>query len=189
MEYERCWETKKESIRRYDKTVETYDRLYQDEQKRKFEAALETIEVPESEYVLDVGCGTGLLIEAVTKWGKQIVGVDSSKGMIERANRKGRGSPACFICADADYLPFTSEVFDLVFSFTVLQNLPYPNKTVEESCRVAKIRSTMILTALKKSFTKQSFYCLFDKNKKRLVLIELLDETDVKDFIAVCKIL
>ena len=54
--------------------------------------------------------------------------------------------------ADADHLPFKEEFFDVVFAFTVLQNMPKPSETLDELKRVAKVGGRVVVTGLKKAF-------------------------------------
>jgi len=86
---------------------------------------------------LDVGCGTGLLMEALKPFGK-VVGVDSSEGMLDVLRRMGRGEA---VCAPSDALPFADGRFDVVFSVAVLHHVAAPDavrKTLTEMVRVAK---------------------------------------------------
>lgn len=69
------------------------------------------------ERILDVGCGTGQLTAEIAKAGADVVGIDSSAAMIERA--RSNFPDLRFEVADATALPFTGE-FDAVFSNAVL---------------------------------------------------------------------
>ena len=60
-----------------------------------------------------------------------------------------------FLCADADNLPFLDRSFDQIFTFTLLQNMPNPSKTLKEICRVANTGSQVIITVTKKVFGKR----------------------------------
>jgi ubiquinone/menaquinone biosynthesis C-methylase UbiE len=78
------------------------------------------------ERVLDFGCGVGRLAPALSEEYGTYVGVDISRGMIERARRLNRGlSNAEFLLSEEEGLPqFEDESFDAVFSFLVLQHFP-----------------------------------------------------------------
>lgn len=181
MEY---WKIKKDCTKHYNTTANIYNYLYGEEQKRKFKAVLEIINKTEEGYILDVGCGTGLFIKEIPDFGGLIVGVDCSRNMIQKAKHE-RKDREVFLCADADNLPFLDRSFDKIFTFTLLQNMPNPSKTLKEICRVANTGSQVIITATKKVFTKTSFFCLIKKEK--LSIVNLLDEEDLKDHIAICK--
>jgi len=66
--------------------AEIYDRLYKTESRSEIEAAkiVETTQ-PDKEFsfFLDVGCGTGCLVDALKRRGYKAVGIDRSKAMIE----------------------------------------------------------------------------------------------------------
>jgi SAM-dependent methyltransferase len=67
---------------------------------------------------LDVGCGTGTLLQALPEEYEK-VGVDVSASMLDRAREKGIEVHQ----ASADSLPFRDESFDLVMCVAVLHHL------------------------------------------------------------------
>ncbi|HRU04789.1 MAG TPA: methyltransferase domain-containing protein [Candidatus Brocadiia bacterium] len=91
---------------------------------------------------LDVGCGTGRLLEAV---GGRGVGVDLSAGMLGVMARHGRGAAAR---ASAAALPFADETFDAVWSVAVLHHLAGPERVaaaVAEMWRVARPGGAVVI--------------------------------------------
>ena len=71
--------------------------------------------------VLDVGCGTGATTLGIARRlgsSSRCVGVDVSGPMIEaaRARAERDGTPATFICADAEDFPFEHGSFDTIVS-------------------------------------------------------------------------
>jgi len=84
--------------------------------------------------VLEVGCGTGLILQRLKRYCRDCVGVDISKGMLSKAKRRG------FACmqADAISLPFRDESFDCVVCFKVLPHIPNIESAIQEIVRVAK---------------------------------------------------
>jgi ubiquinone/menaquinone biosynthesis C-methylase UbiE len=65
--------------------------------------------------VVDVGCGTGLMSRKLAASGRQVLGVDISPAMIERARRKG-GVGIEFAHGDAERLPAKDGGFDAVIN-------------------------------------------------------------------------
>ena len=80
---------------------------------------METCDISEGQYVLDVGCGVGLTACYLARtYGCHVVGVDITLGMIDRANeraaKEGLLDLVEFRVADARDLPFDNAVFEVV---------------------------------------------------------------------------
>jgi malonyl-CoA O-methyltransferase len=74
--------------------------------------------------VLDLGCGTGLALDALCQRypQAQVVGLDFSTNMLMHARRRGtEGQRPLVLCADLDQLPLADHSIDLVFSSASLQ--------------------------------------------------------------------
>ncbi len=84
--------------------------------------------------VLEVGCGTGLILQKVAPLTESAIGVDVSHKMLELAKQKGLRVKR----ASATALGFADGVFDVVYSFKVLPHVPEIRKTMEEIARVTK---------------------------------------------------
>ena len=134
----------KENIRkRYDESAEFYDSRYNKIQEEKYEIMSQYF--PKNwALALDLGCGSGLLSKKLDN----LIGTDISFGMLEIAKEQGEK----VVQAESESLPFKSQVFDVVFSFTVLQSSNDLKKSVEEAKRVLRPNSTLILTYLEKKF-------------------------------------
>lgn len=81
------------------------------------ESIVELLAPQPNERILDLGCGTGDLAKQMTDLRAQVVGVDKSQAMIEKAQQKYPDIP--FQVLDARSLPFHNE-FDAVFSNAAL---------------------------------------------------------------------
>jgi 2-polyprenyl-3-methyl-5-hydroxy-6-metoxy-1,4-benzoquinol methylase len=74
--------------------------------------------------ILDVGCGTGILVEPLGNTTARIVELDSAEQMLLQSRRKSSGRVQVqHVCADAGSLPFRSASFDAILCFNVLPHL------------------------------------------------------------------
>ncbi len=136
-------ERKRELSLLYDLTSAHYDRRYSLLQRAKYRRLLPHL--PREGRVLDVGCGTGLLLKEL---GRRGVGLDLSAGMLRLARRRNPGIP--LVRADAEHLPFKEGVFRAVLSVTVLQNLPHPRRALREMARVVEEGGKVVVSTLRK---------------------------------------
>ena len=84
--------------------------------------------------LLEVGCGTGLVLERLKHDFDDVVGIDLSEGMLERARARG----LCVQQARAEALPFEDESFDMICSFKVLAHVQEMRNAAMEMVRVLK---------------------------------------------------
>ncbi len=179
------WKQKRRHMRHYTRTAHVYNIRYADEQSLKIDVALENLK-PRKGAILDLGCGTGLLLPRIQKTAKDIVGVDVSGGMLKEIPPSAKRSENVhLILADADQTPLRHGYFDAVLAITLLQNMSNPRNTLEEMKRVAKPDSSIIVTGLKKQFTQQSFLKLLEDAELKPRLLKT-DER-VKCHVTICE--
>lgn len=82
---------------------------------------------------LDLGCGTGFVMKCSQKYFKNVIGVDISPKILEKAKKYGRT-----VCADINKLPFANKSFDVVSCFATLHHCYDTRKVFQESHRVLK---------------------------------------------------
>jgi ubiquinone/menaquinone biosynthesis C-methylase UbiE len=157
-----------------------YDIRYRQEQEAKYEAMLGSLNPGPLDVVLDDGCGTGLLLGRLDSC---YVGLDMSMGLLSTARGLSK-EHACshIILADADNLPFRRHVFDIVFAVTLIQNTPYPERTLDEIVYASKVGARVAITALRKAFTVESFSQLL--NSSGLRLEKMISDESLQDLIA-----
>jgi ubiquinone/menaquinone biosynthesis C-methylase UbiE len=173
-------------MRRYDKTAELYEGLYGEEQEVKYKKALETIKIDCNSVILDVGCGSGLFFKHLLG-GQCVVGVDVSRKLLLKAKQRAKKSLNLFIVqADADHLPFQNRFFDLLFSFTVLQNVPNPKKTVKEIQCATKVSGEITISILKKYVSTDLLIKLMEASK--LKVSNFIDDEGLNCYIIKAKI-
>jgi ubiquinone/menaquinone biosynthesis C-methylase UbiE len=169
-------------MQRYDLTAEMYEERYAEEQKTKYKTALKNVDVSGS-LVLDVGCGSGLFFREVASKSEMVVGVDISHKLLLKAKEQAHGfGNVVVLQADADNLPFKDAAFDVIFAFTVLQNMPKPTLTLNELRRVAKIGGWVVVTGLKKAFPLNAFVDVLEGSG--MEIISFVDNEDLKCYVA-----
>ncbi len=180
------WRAKRDTMESYNARANSYDDQYGEEQSEKHRLALDVIGVEEGEVVLDDGCGTGLFIEKIVGPSSLVVGIDISKGMLSVAKRRcGRLRKVFLILCDADFLPLKEKLFDKVFSFTMIQDIPNPRRAISEITRVSKPGSKVIVTALKKAYTRARL--IAQLRFPGLKVIDIPNAEWIRDHIAICE--
>ena len=111
-------EYKELSIREFTKAAEVYDSNHAgiyEMCKDDYPPILAELRKDGFDDLLDVGCGTGPMIELLAAEipGKRYIGLDLTPRMIEVANAKGIDG-ARFVVGDAEDLPFDDASFDAV---------------------------------------------------------------------------
>jgi ubiquinone/menaquinone biosynthesis C-methylase UbiE len=91
--------------------------------------------------VLEVGCGTGLILQRVAATARSAVGVDLSPGMLQAA--RGRGLEV--VEGSATDLPFAEASFDVCYSFKVLAHIPDWDACMREMVRVTRPGGRIII--------------------------------------------
>jgi ubiquinone/menaquinone biosynthesis C-methylase UbiE len=84
--------------------------------------------------VLEVGCGTGLVLERIRAFARTARGVDLSPGMLAHARRRGLDVRE----GSATALPFDDASFDVTCSFKVLAHVPDVERALSEMLRVTR---------------------------------------------------
>jgi ubiquinone/menaquinone biosynthesis C-methylase UbiE len=180
------WKDKRNIMQQYDATSKGYDELHGEEQNAKYQATLKNVNVAGG-VVLDVGCGSGLFFKEVTDKAKLVVGVDFSRNLLLLAKDQAYGLGNVFVVqSDADHLPFVDGLFDGVFAFTVLQNMPQFSVTLDEWRRVTKKNGKAVVTALKKAFSLPAFLDLLDA--AGFEVLSFVDDEALKCYVSAVEI-
>lgn len=103
--------------------------------------------IPESQIILDLGCGTGELIAKILpKAILKVIGVDNSPNMLERARKRFTVSEKVdFRIGDLDHLPLGDGEADCTLMSMALHHLPHPQKSLQETFRVLSPQGTFIM--------------------------------------------
>ncbi|MHA2037330.1 MAG: class I SAM-dependent methyltransferase [Promethearchaeota archaeon] len=181
---------KKEIIEKYNSSADFYDKRYRTIQEAKYDIILESFDLIEK-YVLDIGCGTGLLIEyLLNSYENQVmqrckyIAVDISWKMILKFKKKllklSIKPNVSLVLSDIDNLPFRNNCFSLIFSLTSFQNLPHVLNGIRESLRVSKNEGTFKFSILRKKLELEQ---LKDFLKPYVKYLKVINKEDIEDVI------
>ncbi|MGB3238549.1 MAG: methyltransferase domain-containing protein [Geitlerinemataceae cyanobacterium] len=126
----------------FDGWASTYDRLFPSVfYQALHQRLLEYVDLPESASVLDLGCGTGKLLDRLASHYPQLqgTGLDFSEKMLAIA-RSGIRYPAriTYVQGRVESLPFDVGQFDAVFSTISFLHYPQPQAVLSEISRVLR---------------------------------------------------
>jgi ubiquinone/menaquinone biosynthesis C-methylase UbiE len=132
---------------RYRREAQRYDRRWARYLQGTIEPTLAALGERPAGRVLDVGCGSGLLLDRLTREGSGgiAVGLDASPEMLARASgRLGRRAALC--AGDVHELPFRDAAFDTVVSSSSLHHWADAARALAEIARVTRSGGRLVLT-------------------------------------------
>jgi 2-polyprenyl-3-methyl-5-hydroxy-6-metoxy-1,4-benzoquinol methylase len=99
--------------------------------------------------VIDIGCGTGHMLEAIqrkliSRCQVELFGIDFAEIAVSKA--KSLLPTATFESADLYQNSLTSNFFDLVLCIETLEHLRWPEKALIELLRICKPRGSVVVT-------------------------------------------
>lgn len=118
--------------------------------------------------ILDVGCGSGHLLQKISETVRQPVelyGLDISQKLCDIAQKKN--PDAKIVQGDAEALPYESNTFDVVFMTEALEHMLDYDKALSEVSRVLKPKGIFIVTVPNRDWASFDFYDkIRNKNKQ-----------------------
>lgn len=88
--------------------------------------------------ILDVGCGAGMLTNALAEKGHAVSGIDLSESSLTIAKKRDTTGRVAYQKANAYALPFPDASFNVVCATDVLEHVEIPQKLISEASRVLK---------------------------------------------------
>ena len=184
------FDKKEKIISEYNKTSHFYDYRYGEIQREKYELILPYFDL-HNNIILDAGCGTGLIVEYFMELLRMkdninynYVGVDISWNMLKifqlKLKTMNLRKNYNLILSDIENLPFRKDIFDLIFSYTSLQNLPNIENGIKCLCNVGKNYAKISLSILRKTIEIDNILKLL---KQWIKITKKIDEEKVEDII------
>lgn len=133
--------------RKYSHVSPDYDSRWSFYIQATIRETLKRLDLQDSDRLLDIGCGTASLFQAIVpKYPSvELVGVDLSPAMLKVAHKK-LGDQAVFLAAQAQSLPLPSRSFDIVVSCNAFHYWRRPEECLSEAARVLKPNGTIVIT-------------------------------------------
>lgn len=133
--------------KRFDKLAANYDKSSDGRFCRSmYESVMGKISQYSFMSILDVGCGTGKMLELLVKKyaDVQACGIDLSEKMVSTA-ADILGSNGQLVVGDAGEIPWPDNSFDLLLCNASFHHYPKPLKSLAEAKRVLKPRGRLII--------------------------------------------
>jgi ubiquinone/menaquinone biosynthesis C-methylase UbiE len=136
------------------------------------------------DFVLDVGCGSGSYLIALSKRGRNCYGIDPLRdvSLVEARKRAVEERVEVFLCQSVgEFLPFESSAFDVVLSMSTLQHVGDQCMTLREIRRVLKDKGLFLVsvptvknigTLFRKAETPSYFTMGFDIRSFKKTLVD-----------------
>lgn len=101
--------------------------------------------------VLDIGCGGGILSEAMAKAGAMVVGLDVEPQAIEQAALHAAQEGVCveYICSPIEQ--YENDAFDVITCMEMLEHVTCPNLVIEHAARLLKPGGILFLSTINRT--------------------------------------
>ena len=106
--------------------------------------------------VLDIGCGAGILAEALTKIELKVTGIDTSKELIAIAQSHAKidNLPIQYKnISIADYTKSHSKQFDIVTCLELIEHLENPEELIKSIAKFCNPGGRAFISTINKTFT------------------------------------
>ncbi len=123
----------------FDQAAANWDAKPRDEMMTRLREIVAGLGIAPGAAVLDVGCGTGVLLPLLhenTNGDNRVVALDLSREMLERAQNKRRDR--VYVQGDAQSLPLPDGIFDWVLCNAVFPHFPDKPRALAELRRVLR---------------------------------------------------
>ena len=145
----------------------------------KFNLELANENGSEGDFILDVGCGTGSYIIALSKNNRMCFGINPLYEVsLIKAQQKTKDEDVNIplIRGVSEKLPFEDEKFDMILHFSTLQHVDDQHKTLSEIKRVLKDNGLLVVSVP----LSKNIFTLFRKIKNPKYVTKVFDLRELK---------
>lgn len=130
----------RQSVQQFNAWAKNYDQRWYWPFQLSNRAVVRALDLEPGFSILDVGCGTGILLQQLLKSGLSLKlhGIDISSEMVKAARAKFEQGAAFIHEGSAHSLPYQSESFDCVTCATSFHHYQSPLSSLQEMFRVLK---------------------------------------------------
>lgn len=104
--------------------------------------------------VIDIGCGGGILTEALAKQGAKVTGIDKSSALIQVAKKHAEENqlPIKYYLTDAEsFAKSHSQSFDVVCCMELLEHVPDPYSLIQACSDLAKPGANIFFSTINRN--------------------------------------
>ena len=103
--------------------------------------------------LVDVGCGGGLVAEAMARQGFEVLGIDAAEENVAAAaaHASEMAAPASYRCAAAEELALEGAQFDVVLALEIVEHVVNRAEFLETCAQILKPRGLIILATLNRT--------------------------------------
>lgn len=134
-------------LKEYARLARRYDWRWSFYIEAGVEETTRRLDLKPTDRLLDVGCGTGALLHALSRSfpAMQLAGMDPSPEMLSVARQK-LGTSVDLRVAWAEGIPYPNDLFDVVASCSVFHYLRQPMVALKEMLRVLRPGGSLVIT-------------------------------------------
>lgn len=111
--------------------------------------------------ICDIGCGGGILSEAMAKKGAQVMGIDREKQAISVAKAHGQGLSLDYAVSDIEtWAAEHPQQYDIVTCMELLEHVPHPERLIKACHQLLKPGGWCFLSTINRTLKAYTFVVL-----------------------------